>query len=68
MEWAAKALGARFILVEGVVFAAQPEEAIAAAAKAIPSDIWRLGAVHSVMTISGSALASACARRSRHLG
>jgi len=56
VEWAAKALGARFILVEGVVFAAQPEEAIAAAAKAIPSDIWRLGAVHSVMTISGSAL------------
>lgn len=56
VQWAAKALGARFILVEGVVFAAQPEEAIAAAAKAIPSDIWRLGAVHSAMTITGSAL------------
>lgn len=56
VEWAAKALGARFILVEGVVFAAQPEEAIAAAAKAIPSDPWRLGAIHSVMTLTGSAL------------
>lgn len=56
VEWAAKALGARFILVEGVVFAAQPEEAIAAAAKAIPSDPWRLGATHSVMTLTGSAL------------
>jgi chaperone required for assembly of F1-ATPase len=56
VDWAAKALGARFILVEGVVFAAQPEGAIEAAAKAIPSDIWRLGATHSVMTLTGSAL------------
>jgi chaperone required for assembly of F1-ATPase len=56
VRWAADALGARFIMVEGVVFAAQPEEAIAAAAKAIPTNIWRLGAVHSVMTLTGSAL------------
>jgi chaperone required for assembly of F1-ATPase len=56
VEWAAQKLGARFILVEGVVFAAQPEEAVAAAAKAIPTDIWRLGAVHSVTTLTGSAL------------
>jgi chaperone required for assembly of F1-ATPase len=56
VEWAAQKLGARFILVEGVVFAAQPEEAIAAAAKAIPTDDWRLGAVVSVTTITGSAL------------
>ena len=56
VEWAARVLGARFILVEGVVFAAQPEEAIAASAKAIPEDIWRLGAVHSVTTLTGSAL------------
>ena len=56
MLWAANDLGARFILVEGVVFAAQPEEAIAAARKAIPADPWRLGAVHAVMTLTGSAL------------
>ena len=56
MRWAADTLGARFIMVEGVVFAAQPEEAIAAAAKAIPTEIWRLGAIHSVMTLTGSAL------------
>jgi chaperone required for assembly of F1-ATPase len=56
VEWAAKKLGARFILVEGVVFAAQPEEAVAAAARSIPTDIWRLGAVHSVTTLTGSAL------------
>jgi chaperone required for assembly of F1-ATPase len=56
VEWAAKELGARFILVEGVVFAAQPEEAVAAAAKAIPTEIWRLGAVYSVTSLTGSAL------------
>jgi chaperone required for assembly of F1-ATPase len=56
VEWAARKLGARFILVEGVVFAAQPEEAVAAAAKAIPTDIWRLGAVNSVTSLTGSAL------------
>lgn len=56
VEWAAQVLGARFILVEGVVFAAQPEEAVAAAANAIPTGIWRLGAVHSVTTLTGSAL------------
>jgi chaperone required for assembly of F1-ATPase len=56
IRWAADALGARFIMVEGVVFAAQPEQAIAAAAKAIPEDVWRLGAVHSIMTLTGSAL------------
>jgi chaperone required for assembly of F1-ATPase len=56
VRWAADTLGARFIMVEGVVFAAQPEQAVAAAAKAIPADVWRLGAGHSVMTLTGSAL------------
>ena len=56
VHWAAKELGARFIMIEGVVFAAQPEEAVSAASKAIPADPWRLGAVHSAMTLTGSAL------------
>jgi chaperone required for assembly of F1-ATPase len=56
VRWAADTLGARFIMVEGVVFAAQPEVAVTAAAKAIPENIWRLGAVHSIMTLTGSAL------------
>lgn len=56
VRWAADALGARFIMVEGVVYAMQPEEAIAAAARAIPADAWTLGAVHSAMTLTGSAL------------
>ncbi len=37
VEWANEKLGARFVLVEGVMHVAQPGAAIAAAAKAIPS-------------------------------
>jgi chaperone required for assembly of F1-ATPase len=56
VAWARDDLGARFILAEGVVFAPQPEEAIQAARRAIPANPWALGAVHSVMTLTGSAL------------
>lgn len=56
VAWARDDLGARFILAEGVMFARQPDEAVAAARRAIPDDPWKLGAVHSVMTLTGSAL------------
>jgi chaperone required for assembly of F1-ATPase len=56
LDWAHESLGARFILVEGIVHAAQPEEALTAARNAIPADPWRLGAVASVVTITGSGL------------
>ncbi len=56
VAWAREALGARFILAQGVVHVAQPEDAIAAARKALPADHWRLGAMHSVTTLTGSAL------------
>ncbi len=62
LAWAHNALGARFVPVAGVVFVAQPDAAIAAARKAIPADsnnvteIWRLGAVASITTLTGSAL------------
>jgi chaperone required for assembly of F1-ATPase len=56
LDWARDDLGARFVLVQGVVFAAQPDECIAAARKAIPADPWRLGAVASITTLTGSAL------------
>ncbi|MDO8875083.1 MAG: ATP12 family protein [Pseudolabrys sp.] len=56
LAWARDTLGARFILIEGIVYAAQPEAAIAAASAGIPSDVWRLGAVASIMTLTGSAL------------
>jgi chaperone required for assembly of F1-ATPase len=56
LAWARQALGANFKLGEGVVFIAQPEAALAAARTAIPEQPWRLGAVHVVTTLTGSAL------------
>lgn len=56
IDWAREKLGARFVLVEGIVYAAQPDDAIAAARAAIPQDHWRLGAVASITTLTGSAL------------
>jgi chaperone required for assembly of F1-ATPase len=56
VEWAREALGARFVLAEGVMHVAQPPEASAGAAAAIPKDPWRLGAVHVATTLTGSAL------------
>jgi chaperone required for assembly of F1-ATPase len=49
-------LSARFIITQGVNFVTQPPHAIAAARRVIPDDVWRLGAVHAVMTLTGSAL------------
>ncbi|MDQ8726412.1 ATP12 family protein [Bradyrhizobium sp. LHD-71] len=56
VRWAADDLGARFVLAEGVVHARQPDHAIEAARSAIPTDAWRLGALHSVTSLTGSAL------------
>lgn len=56
LAWARETLGARFCLAEGVVHVAQPGTALAAATAAIPTEPWRLGAVHTVTTLTGSAL------------
>jgi chaperone required for assembly of F1-ATPase len=56
VQWARDVLGARLLLAEGVLHGAQPEAALAAAGAAIPRDPWRLGALHSVTTLTGSAL------------
>jgi chaperone required for assembly of F1-ATPase len=56
LAWARTALSARFELVEGVIHIAQPAESLRNAAQAIPRDPWRLGAVHAVTTLTGSAL------------
>jgi chaperone required for assembly of F1-ATPase len=62
LAFAREELGARFVAVEGVMFAAQPGEAVAAARAAIPDeadnvmDIWRLAAISSITTLTGSAL------------
>ncbi|HEV2628637.1 MAG TPA: ATP12 family protein [Pseudolabrys sp.] len=49
-------LGARFVQIEGVVFSPQPPHAVEAARAHIPSDAWRLAAVSSITTLTGSAL------------
>jgi chaperone required for assembly of F1-ATPase len=65
LAWARDTLGARFVRSEGVVFVAQPEQALAAARAAIPADPWRLGAVHAIATLTGSALLALAVVRGR---
>jgi chaperone required for assembly of F1-ATPase len=56
LAWATDALGARFVLAEGVMPVAQPESALNAAAKAIPTGPWVVGALQVVTALTGSAL------------
>jgi chaperone required for assembly of F1-ATPase len=56
IAWARDTLGAHFKVGEGVVHVAQPEAALKAAVAVIPTDPWRLGAVHVITTLTGSAL------------
>jgi chaperone required for assembly of F1-ATPase len=54
--WAAGALGAHFILAEGITHARQPASAVAAARAALPPDAWSIAALHVMTTLTGSAL------------
>jgi chaperone required for assembly of F1-ATPase len=56
IAFARDTLGARFVLGEGVMFVTQPDEAVAAAARAIPGEPWTLGAVSAITSLTGSAL------------
>ena len=56
VRWAADELGARFVLVEGIVHVRQLDPAIAAARAAVPADAWIVGALHSITTLTGSGL------------
>jgi chaperone required for assembly of F1-ATPase len=56
LNWARQALGAEFVLAESVTFVSQPPDAIARATQAIPSTPWRLGPLHVITTLTGSAL------------
>jgi chaperone required for assembly of F1-ATPase len=56
LAWAAETLGASFTTGQGVIHVPQPEDAVARARAAIPRDPWRLGALHVVTTLTGSAL------------
>lgn len=58
MDWAANSLGARFILIEGVIHQEQPREATAAFAVTLrkydtPVD---LACLHTITTLTGSAI------------
>ncbi len=54
--WAADALGAHFILAEGIVHVRQPDSTIEAARGALPDDPWSIAALHVITTLTGSAL------------
>lgn len=58
LDWAAAALGARFILAEGVMHQEQPQPAIAAFAAALEkfSSPLALACIHTVTTLTGSAI------------
>jgi chaperone required for assembly of F1-ATPase len=56
LRWAKSKLGADFKTGEGVVHVMQPAPALLAASDALPDDAWRLGALHSATTLTGSAL------------
>ena len=65
IDWARSALGARFMLAEGVIHVEQPREAIAAFSAHVGrfSDPLQLAAIHTMTTLTGSAilaLAVAC--------
>jgi len=56
LAWVRETLGADFVLAQGIAFVAQPAQSLAAAGCAIRTDPWRLGAIHAVTTLTGSAL------------
>jgi chaperone required for assembly of F1-ATPase len=61
--WAADALGAHFILAQGIVHVRQPEPAVAAARTALPADPWSIAALHVITTLTGSALLALALQR-----
>jgi chaperone required for assembly of F1-ATPase len=56
LQWARDKLGAKFVLSEGIIHVGQSDAVLSAARAAIPGDPWRLGAIHVITTLTGSAL------------
>src|ERR1700691_4803463 len=52
VSWDEAALGARFLVTDGVVHIAQPDEALMAAGAPVPQDAWGLGAVPAAATLA----------------
>jgi chaperone required for assembly of F1-ATPase len=74
VAWAREQLGACFLVGQGIAYVAQPEAALAAARAALPDtsgqqphvrDIWRIGALHSITTLIGSAVIALAVLRGR---
>lgn len=57
LAWAREALGARFLLAEGVMPVTQPEAALAGVGRAVATlDAFAISALHVMTTLTGSAL------------
>lgn len=58
LDWVHEALGARFVLSEGVTFVAQPETSLARVRAVLEAETspFRLAALHVMTTLSGSVL------------
>jgi chaperone required for assembly of F1-ATPase len=58
LDWVRSALGARFVLAEGVIHVEQPRETIGAVGVHLRQrdDVFRLAALHVITAITGSAL------------
>jgi chaperone required for assembly of F1-ATPase len=56
LAWARDRYGAHFVTVVGITHTRQPAEAIALMRAIVPSEPWRLGALSSITSLTGSAL------------
>lgn len=74
VTWARQELGACFLVGQGMAYVTQPEAALAAARAALPDtsaqephvrDVWRIGALHSITTLLGSAVIALAVLRGR---
>lgn len=67
LDWARAALGVRLILSEGVMHVAQPPESVRALTDAVAgvADPFRLAALHTLTTLSGSLLIGLAVLRGR---
>lgn len=57
VDWAGDLLGGRFVLIEGVIHAAQPDELLASYKDRLAGETaLRLAAIHTITSLTGSAL------------
>jgi chaperone required for assembly of F1-ATPase len=54
--WARDRFNVRFVLAQGIMHVTQPRDSVEALRAVIPTEPWRLGAVASITTLTGSGL------------